>query len=513
MKRLPIGIETFEKIINDNHVYIDKTEIAYRLITGGEYYFLSRPRRFGKSLFVDTLQEIFEGNKDLFKGLYIYNKYDWNKKHPVIKISFGGGSVQSVENLDKKIIHILEQNQEQLGIECKKTDQVNICFSDLIFRAYKKYGEKVVILIDEYDKPILDSIDKREAASQIRDELKNFYSVIKDNDRYIRFAFLTGVSKFSKVSLFSGLNNLEDITLDSRYSTICGYTQYDVEESFRDYLVDVDLSKLKRWYNGYSWQGEGVYNPFDILLFLSQGKQYKNYWFETATPTFLVKLLREKNFYLPDLENLEVDDDDMGSFDIDMIKPETLLFQTGYLTIKKVDTIFESLTYTLTYPNKEVKKSLNNSLFTHFTEIEERKKIPLYKALKDNDFDRQKELLFSLFASIVYDNFTKNKIYKKEGYYSSVIYAYFASLGLDLIPEDTTNKGRIDLTMKFPGESKAYIYEFKVIEDAGDNKKPLDQIKDRGYPDKYLSLEELFIIGIEFSKKERNISTFQWEKV
>jgi len=514
MKRLPIGIETFKKIILDNYVYIDKTQIACNLIDSGEYYFLSRPRRFGKSLFVDTLQEIFEGNKDLFKGLYIYNNYDWSKSYPVIKISLGGGIVDSRQSLDKKIINILKDNQKLLKVECEDISDVARCFETLITSAYKKYKERVVILVDEYDKPILDNITNTKIAEEVRDGLKNFYSVIKDNDRFIKFAFLTGVSKFSKVSLFSGLNNLEDITLNPRYSTICGYTQEDVESYFTEYLKEVDLEKLKIWYNGYSWLGESVYNPFDILLFLNnQDRTFKNYWFETATPNFLVNLLKEQNFFLPNLENLEVNESDLGSFDIDYIKAETLLFQTGYLTIKKVETIFDSIAYTLSYPNKEVKKSLNEFLFNFFSGIQDQKRLPLYKSLKENNFPALKKHITSLFASIPYNNFTKNKMYEKEGYYSSLIYAYFASLGLDLIPEDTTNKGRIDLTMKFPNESKVYIFEFKVIEDSDISKNPIDQIKDKGYPEKYSELEEIYLIGIEFSKKDKNISTFKWEKL
>ncbi|HIP12662.1 MAG TPA: hypothetical protein EYG73_08085, partial [Arcobacter sp.] len=331
MKNLPIGIQTFAKIRDkkENYIYIDKTDLALNLITSSGYYFLSRPRRFGKSLFLDTLKDIFEGKKELFEGLYIYDKWDWETTYPVIKISFGAGVIEDRADLDKRIFNIIKTNQEKLEIECDDIEDSRECFLQLIRLAYKKYNQKVVILIDEYDKPILDNITDKELSKEIRDRLKNIYSVIKDSDQYIKFAFLTGVSKFSKVSLFSGLNNLEDISLDARYATICGYTHSDVKETFSERLDGVDLDELKRWYNGYNFLGEGVYNPFDILLFFSKGQLYRHYWFETGSPAFLIEILKEQKYYLPNLENIYMSETDLSSFDVDDIKLETLLFQTG----------------------------------------------------------------------------------------------------------------------------------------------------------------------------------------
>ncbi|MEA1911714.1 MAG: ATP-binding protein [Spirochaetota bacterium] len=520
-KRLPIGIDTFEKLITGNHVYIDKTKIALELINSSPYYFLSRPRRFGKSLFIDTLHCLFEGRKELFKDLYIHDNYDWKQTYPVIKISFAEGTIHSRKELDKKIIRILKDNQKKLEVDCDDNSDVAGCFGDLIALTQKKTGRNVVVLVDEYDKPILDNITDIETANEIRDGLRNLYSVIKGKDRYLHFAFLTGVSKFSKVSLFSGLNNLKDITLDRRYSTICGYTQSDVETSFTEYLEGVDLEKLKEWYNGYSWLGESVYNPFDILLFLdSPGKEYKNYWFETATPNFLITLLKDNNYYLPNLENLEMTELDLGSFEVENLKLETLLFQTGYLTIKKEELLLDKYIYQVDFPNKEVKTSLNEYLFKFFTSIEHHQSIPYYRALISDNFPAQKNHLYTLFESIPYNNFTNNKMYEKEGYYASVIYAYFASLGMELIAEDVTNKGRIDLTMKFPGNEKIYIFEFKVLINNDTGKKPLEQIKKMGYAKKYTGLRnsagkppEIYIIGIEFSREKRNICAFEWEKL
>jgi len=313
MKKLPVGIYTLKKIIEDNYLYIDKTEIALNLIENNQYVFLSRPRRFGKSLFLDTLREIFEGNKELFKGLHIYDKWNFEKKHPVIRISFANGSVRSREELDKRIVTILAQNQKDLDIICDDTEDVAGCFRDLIVKANELYNEQVVILIDEYDKPILDNITNPKAASEIRDGLANFYSVIKGSDEFLRFAFLTGVSKFTKTSIFSGLNNITDITLNPRYGNICGYTQNDIETSFLPYLDGVDLEKLKEWYNGYSFLKDKVYNPYNILLFLQNDKKYKNYWFESGTPTFLINLIKETNYFLPNLSKIKIGEEILDS--------------------------------------------------------------------------------------------------------------------------------------------------------------------------------------------------------
>ncbi|MEZ5479699.1 MAG: AAA family ATPase [Thiolinea sp.] len=360
MKKLPIGISTLADIIYDGYVYVDKTPYVQMLTDAGKYYFLSRPRRFGKSLLIDTLRQLFSGNEALFRGLHIYPHWDWSVTYPVIHISFGAGHLQSRAELERRFRHILRVNQEQLGIECPDQEDVSSCFSDIIRAAKAKYGRSVVVLVDEYDKPILDNISKPDIATEMRDGLRNLYSVIKDNDAHIRFALLTGVSKFSKVSLFSGLNNLRDITLDSRYSALCGYTQAELEREFREHLKGTDMELVQRWYNGYSWLGESVYNPFDILLFVDGDKKFLPYWFETGTPSFLVEVLRKRPFHLPDLEAVRMEYKMLGNFDVDTIHLETLLFQTGYLTIKEEIQAFPGSTpeYILSYPNLEVRYSL-----------------------------------------------------------------------------------------------------------------------------------------------------------
>ncbi|MBF0469014.1 MAG: ATP-binding protein [Desulfamplus sp.] len=525
MKKLPLGIQSFEKLRKDECVYIDKTQNAFNLVNGGTYFFLSRPRRFGKSLFLDTLHCLFQGKKELFEGLYIYDKWDWSKKYPVIRIDFAKGVLKTREELKDKILSIIKRNSEELAVKIEYSTP-STTFEDLITACYEKHKTPVVILIDEYDKPILDNITDNQAAIAMRDGLRDIYSVIKGTDKYIKFVFLTGVSKFSKMNLFSGLNNLQDITLLPEYGTICGYTQKDVEVLFKEHLQNnnVDIDELKRWYNGYSFTGESVYNPYDILLFFQEGGNFKSYWFETGTPTFLVDMIREKKYHLPDLENIEVSEQVLNTFDVGNIPIESLMFQTGYLTIKKTEQIFGNIIYTLSYPNFEVKKAFNGYIVGYLTEYRFHHTNLLYKCLIEDDFMGLKSQIERLLAAIPYS--THGNLYNYEGFYVSVVYSFLASLGIDLIAEDITNRGRADLTLKFPQNSKIYIFEFKVTEDDKSNsRKPLEQIKEKRYFEKYMEVttqegnntfnqdRKIFLIGIEFSKNQRNIVGFEWEKV
>jgi len=509
MKKLPIGISNLKKIIDGNYVYIDKTKIALNLIEqGGGYYFLSRPRRFGKSLFLDTLKEIFYGNKELFKNLSIYDKYDFTE-YPVIRINFGDGGIKNSKDLQQYIKEILTANQKDLDLPLIDSSTTRDFFKKLIEEANKKYSKRVVILIDEYDKPILDNIDNKEAAKEIRYELKNFYSVIKGADEYLKFVFLTGVSKFSKVSLFSGLNNLNDITLNPNYSTICGYTQDELEYSFKEHLKGQDLHKIRKWYNGYKWLGESVYNPFDILLFINNNFDYRNYWFGTGTPTFLLKLIENNKYFLPDLENVQLDENMLESFDVDNIKLETLMWQTGYLTIDKVETLLNNKEYHLKMPNREVEMSLLSSVSEYITKSSTGTKHAnnMLRALLNKDMKKLEISLKALYSSIAYNNFTNNEMYKYEGYYVSVFYAYIKALGLDIISEDVTNKGRIDITIKLP--HTIYIIEFKT-----DGTNALKQIKEKEYQNPYMDCDKaIILIGIEFDINQKNISKIESEDV
>ncbi len=506
MKKLPIGIQTFSKIIEGGYVYADKTKEALELIENYTYIFLSRPRRFGKSLFVDTLKEIFEGSKELFKGLYIYDKYDF-EPHPVIRIDWMGDFKTQQSTIDTAN-WIFSNNQKQLDIQCKNESPA-ICFAELIQKAYEKYGKKVVILIDEYDKPILDNLDNTTEALQRRDFLRGIYSQIKANDEYIRFAFLTGISKFSKASIFSGLNNLVDISLDAEFGNICGYTQTDLETVFAEHLQGADMRKVKEWYNGYNFLGDKVYNPFDILQFIRKRFLFDNYWWQSGNPFSLITLLKQGNYHIPELENITIDNTLLNSFDVDNLRLESLLFQAGYLTIDHtIAHPMGGMLYKLKVPNREVQISLNTLFLNYFTNNDYNlERLDLLNSLLEGDVSKLGNSLRSLFSSIPYNNYVNNNISSYEGYYASVVYTYLASMGVTLIAEDVTNKGRMDLTMIVNG--KVYILEFKVGSDDA-----LAQIKAKRYHEKYLGkYDEIYLVGINFDEKERNLSKFEWEKL
>ncbi len=387
-------------------------------------------------------------------------------------------------------------------------------FKELIEVLSQKYNSQVVVLIDEYDKPILDNIEDRDTAIEMRECLKNFYSVLKDADPYLKLVFITGVSKFSKVSIFSGLNNLKDITLDPRYATICGYTQDELERVFEEPLKEFDIEEIKKWYNGYSFLGDPVYNPFDILLCLDT-KMFRPYWFETGTPSFLIKLLIEKRFFLPQLENFQTGEEIVEEFEIERINPITLLFQTGYLTIKEVeDTGLGYRIYHLKYPNLEVRSAFNRHLLNYFTEDYVAKTeniVKMWKILKENDVKGLIDVFKSFFAGIPSDWYRKTELSGYEGFYASVVYAYFAALGVEVRVEEATSRGRLDMGVIFG--DRCYLFEFKVVELEGEGR-ALAQLKEKGYYEKYLNqCKEVYLIGVEFSKEKRNIVAFEWEKL
>ena len=509
-KKLPIGIQTFAKLRDDGHYYVDKTGYAVELAQSGNCYFLSRPRRFGKSLFLDTLKQMFEGKRSLFHGLVADERWDWSRTHPVIRISFGGGVLKNRAALDERLGELLQDNQDRLGLSCTHTS-LSGRFSQLIAQAHAQTGQTAVVLVDEYDKPILDNITDSAVALDMREGLKDIYSVLKDADEHLRFVFITGVSKFSKVSLFSGLNHLKDITLDPRYSAICGYTDADVDTVFAPELPGLDREEIRRWYNGYNWLGEGVYNPFDMLLLFDR-REFKPYWFETGTPTFLVKLLAKAETFTPDIGRLVATETLLSTFDVDNIPPEALMFQAGYLTIDHVWRIPGRMEVTLKYPNLEVQASLNDSLLQYLVG---NPSTPgphigrLYRLLQAQDFTGLKTLFQAFFASIPHDWYRNSPIAQFEGYWASIFYSHFAALGLDIRLEDTTNNGRIDMAVLF--NAQVFVFEFKVVELVPQGR-ALQQIKDMGYADKYRDRgEPIHLVGVEFSKNDRNIVGFEVE--
>ena len=517
LKKLPIGISTLAKIIADDFIYIDKTRFIAKLCSSTGYYFLSRPRRFGKSLFLDTIKQVFLGNKDIFKGLYIENNWDWSRNHPVIHISFASSETHDINLLAQNLHNALDQNIRHYELhDILSEELLNNKLLLLIEALSVKFNKNVVILIDEYDKPILDHIDNLENATYARDLLKSLYSVIKDCDKYIQFVFLTGVTKFAKAGVFSSLNNLNDITFNSQYADICGYTQADIETSFKNHLIGVDHAELKRWYNGYDFSGsleQKVYNPFDILLFINNQFRYKNYWFETGTPSFLIKLLQKNRYCLPEVEGLQITDSELGSFDIDNLSINVLLLQSGYLTIKDtvVNPFDNTLGYKLDYPNHEVRVSLNSYLMSYFYAdrgILSNINPKLTKALWECDFNALKEILYVFFAGIPYNWYVNNNIAEYEGFYSTILYSLFNALGVVTIPEDATNRGRIDMTLNVI--KYRIIMEFKTT-DRGSAQDGIEQIIKNQYAEKYLNEDKpIYLMGISFDKKERNISELLW---
>jgi hypothetical protein len=511
-RKLPTGIQSFAKLREEDCYYVDKTGLAIDLVESGSYFFLSRPRRFGKSLLLDTFKELFEGNRALFDGLAADTRWDWTKRYPVIRISFSDGVLHSRAELDQRILDLLEDNQVRLGVQCQRTS-ISGQFAELIQLVREKHGARAVVLIDEYDKPILDNITDPDTARVMRDGLRNLYSVLKGADEHLKFVFLTGVSKFSKVSLFSGLNNLTDLTIDPAYSALCGYTDTDVDTVFAPELPGLDREEIRRWYNGYNWLGTSVYNPFDVLL-LFRNRSFQPYWFETGTPTFLVDLLSQRQQFTPDLGRLHAAESLLSTFDVDYIASEALLFQAGYLTIDTSRVIPGRREFTLKYPNLEVQASLNDSLLQQLCgrpDIPGRQISRLYDLLVARDVAGLEPLFHAFFSTIPHDWYRSNDIARFEGYYASVFYSHFAALGLDIRVEDTTNHGRIDMTVLFEGQ--VWIFEFKVVELAPEGR-ALQQIKDRGYADKYRARgEPIHLIGVEFSRDSRNIVGFAAETI
>ena len=510
-RRLPIGIQTFREVRERDFYYVDKTAHIRTLLDEGKHYFLSRPRRFGKSLLLDTLKELFEGSETLFEGLAIHDRWDWSARHPVVRLDFGPGHYQGPEDLRTEVTDRLNAMENEAAITTRP-DSVPGRFGHLIESLHQRTGRQVVVLIDEYDKPILEALDTPGIARANRDYLRGLYAVIKSSDAHIRFSLITGVSKFSKVSLFSGLNNLKDITLDPRYSAVCGYTETDLDMVFTPELTGLDRDAIRDWYNGYCWRGEEkVYNPFDILL-LFDHRRFDAWWFETGTPAFLVETLFRRRVVSVSLDGMLGSNELLSAFDVDHIGTEALLFQTGYLTITAEEDLGGETLYRLGYPNREVRQSLNRCLLRYLVKDATRQianQVRLYRLLEANDFAGLEELFQAFFASIPYEWYTNNDIAHYEGYYASVFYSYFAALGLDIIVEDSTSHGRLDMAVTF--NDNVYLFEFKVVELAGEGA-AMAQLRSRGYADKYRHLgQPIHLIAVEFSKDRRNLSAFAAE--
>jgi len=506
VRKYPIGIQSFRKIREGGFLYIDKTRLIHTLVESGNYYFLSRPRRFGKSLLLDTMSELFSGSEELFKGLWIHDKWDWNSKNPVIRISFSNIGTGTI-GLQSAIEGALQENANRLQVNLTGTayDQL---FKELITKAAQK--NKVVILIDEYDKPLIDYLDNISRAEENRTILKNFYSILKDADKHIRLLILTGVSRFSKVSIFSDLNNLEDITLSKHFNNLLGITQQELETNFAEELealpkvFEMDkpqlLENIKNWYNGYSWDGkETLYNPFSLLSFMKE-EAFRNFWFATGSPSFLVNLLKKKKEY--NFENIRESDISLGSFQIENPVSGPLLFQTGYLTIKSYNP--NSHLYTLDYPNREVKASLLDNLLSAYREVQGTSisvTADLKAALEQGNIQDIINEINAAVGSIPYDHWRADT----ESIFHIITYLTFKNIGVDVFTEVHSSKGRADIIVK----TTRYIYALELKLDASASE-ALDQIFEKKYLHPYIADErKKLAIGIEFSSEQRSIVDYR----
>ncbi|MCY4151403.1 MAG: AAA family ATPase [Aestuariivita sp.] len=507
-QRLPIGIQDFETIRSENFYYVDKTPIIRRLVDDGRHYFLSRPRRFGKSLLVDTIKALFAGQEKLFRGLSIYEHWDWSTTHPVVRLSFDG-KYDTHDDIAHNINNQLDLIEHAAGLKSSRTSGAPPeRLQTLLYHLHRKTGQRVVILVDEYDKPILDALGDKELAKANRDYLRGFYGIIKGSAEHVRFVFVTGVSMFSRFSLFSGLNNLKDISLDPRFATICGYTDTDIDTVFHSELEGLDRDAIRRWYNGYNWRGEAqLYNPFDVLL-LFDNREFRPYWFETGSPTFLFETLKKKSVGLRELENRLADRSLVSKFDVDEISAEALLFQSGYLTIVEEQREAHRIFYRLDYPNREVQLSLNDELLAH---LDTRDRVPLEEAknlqtyLETQNFDAFASQFRAWLASIPYQ-WNNSDLARYEAWYASLLHMCFRAVDVDVCAEESSSHGRADMVVQTGGQ--VFVLEFKMFENAKGAdvalKAALQQMRDRGYAEKYLNRKEpVHLVAIACGRDSR----------
>lgn len=510
--KYPIGIQDFDKIINEGYTYVDKTKLIYKLVHEGSYYFLSRPRRFGKSLLMSTLDAYFSGKRELFKNLAIEKlEEDWTA-YPVLHLDLNTGKYNSKDSLTHALDDFLSRLEANYGtFHSEKT--LELRFMGIIERIYHKTGKPVVILVDEYDKPLLQSINNKELQDDFRATLKAFYSVLKTQDRYIRFALLTGVTKFGKVSVFSDLNNLTDISMDEGYDTLCGITEEEMHRYFEEsiqkladrYKISYEeiCARLKKRYDGYHFveYGTGIYNPFSLLSTFRASK-FGSYWFETGTPTFLVQLLQRENFYLPDLTQQQVSADMLNCIDAMDRNPIPVIYQSGYLTIKDYDEEFK--VYTLGFPNEEVEEGFANYLLPYYAHTGN-EGAPMHirnfvLALRDGrpeDFMKHMQVLFAdTDYKIVGD---------AELYFQNAFYIVTKLLGFYTEVERTISDGRIDMIVKT--KDYIYIFEFKYDQNADI---ALQQIENKGYAKPFVTDGRKIVkIGVNFSREHRCID--EWK--
>jgi Predicted AAA-ATPase/PD-(D/E)XK nuclease superfamily/PAS fold len=516
MKILPIGKQDFRSLREKDYLYVDKTQQIYNLLVGGSYYFLSRPRRFGKSLTISTIKEIYQGSKALFEGLWIEHNWDWAKRNPVIHLSFAAIRYKTlgiVEAISERLHEIATHHE----VELTRADAPGL-FEELIQKLYQKHG-KVVILIDEYDKPITDNLETPDytVAKENRSILRDFYRTIKDSDAYIELFFMTGVSKFSQTGIFSHLNHLDDITIDRRFSTLVGYTPEELSRDFAEWLDYVHTTHfddwtreefndaIKQWYNGYSWDAKKtVYNPFSILNFLQKG-EFLDYWFRSGTPTFLVTLIKEKKEY--EFQNIRGTASLLESYEIENIQLPALFFQAGYLTITDISRVGGQLT--LEYPNREVEQSMSNHIMATMLNrdpVFSAAPVETFKnAFLANDVERVVKTINAMLKdvpSLLLEG-------KQEHFYHALVHLHFRYLGWYLDSEVHTSDGRMDAVVKT--DLHIYIIEFKIDQSAAT---AITQIKNKAYAEKYnTENKQIVAVGINFDTQKRCVGDWELENL
>ena len=513
-RKYPIGVQTFSKIREDGYLYIDKTALIYDLVQSGTIYFLSRPRRFGKSLLVTTLESYFSGRKELFRGLAMEGlEKDWTE-YPVLHFDFSGTKYFSESALEEQLDLQLSGFESIYG---KGEGEISPAgrFGGIIRRAYRQTGRQVVFLVDEYDAPLLDSNSDPELQERLRNMLRSFYSVVKMSDAMLRFVFITGISKFSQMSIFSELNSLQNISMKDRFSAICGITQREVEEQLRPDVealaqkngetYEEALEHLKKMYDGYHFspECEDIYNPFSLLSAFSN-LDYDSYWFSSGTPTFLINLLRRSEFDIESLDNTEASAEQFDAPTEQVHTPLPVLYQSGYLTIKAYDPVFRI--YTLAYPNEEVRQGFISSLIPYYVNDPNHARNSLItgvvRALWQNDIGKCMELITAFFASIPYDLDNKT-----EKHYHTIFYLLFSAMGAYVESEVRSAVGRADIVLKTG--THIYVFELKVDGSAED---ALKQIDSKGYLVPYTADgRKLVKVGVNFDSATRTVS--DWKAV
>ena len=513
--RYPIGIQSFKDLRDNDCVYVDKTALIYRLATKGKFYFLSRPRRFGKSLLISTLEAYFLGQKELFKGLAIEElEKDW-AQYPVLHLDLNAGDYQSAEYLKNKLNLFLSKWEILYGKDHNELEPEDR-LGGIIQRAYEKTGKQVVVLVDEYDKPLLQNLVNEELHTRLRGVMKAFFSQLKSQGQYIRFALITGVTKFSKVSIFSDLNNLSDLTLNADYETLCGISQEELDNYFHDsiqemadangYTFDEARKKLASKYDGYHFSENltDMYNPFSLLNAFNVRK-YRSFWFETGTPTFLIKLLQKNNYALEKFDSLRMSMRSLGEVNAVLKNPVPVLFQSGYLTIKSYDN--DSQLYTLDFPNEEVSDGFFNSLLPYYANVDDNEVedtiYQLRKAIAKADIDGFMLILQSFFAGYDYSLIPRNDL---ERHYQNVIYAVCKLIGLRVSAEYHTSNGRIDMLIQT--KDAVFIFELKLNTGTAN---ALRQIERKDYAAQFATdSRKVYKIGVNFDSEIRGIKDWKY---